>query len=209
MSDDKNLDEPEDGQNQGDDQDEPTMEEILASIRRIISDEDEDMAEPEDGAPAEQDDTAEADVEPAAESGEEADILELTEEMVSVEEEQVEEIEAESEQDAEAEDEAAAPEQELALDDEGTDSDEEDFSVISDDDEGLVSDAVTVATSGSFNQLSKLLARDYEGSEKTLEQLVQDMLRPLLKGWLDENLPILVERLVSEEIERISKTRRN
>lgn len=42
---------------------------------------------------------------------------------------------------------------------------------------------------------------------RTLEDLVQDMLRPLLKSWLDDNLPTLVERLVRAEIERVSRGR--
>jgi cell pole-organizing protein PopZ len=42
---------------------------------------------------------------------------------------------------------------------------------------------------------------------RTLEDLVQDMLRPMLKGWLDEQLPALVERLVRAEIERVSRGR--
>jgi cell pole-organizing protein PopZ len=40
---------------------------------------------------------------------------------------------------------------------------------------------------------------------RTLEDLVEDMLRPMLKSWLDENLPPLVERLVRAEIERLSR----
>ena len=43
---------------------------------------------------------------------------------------------------------------------------------------------------------------------RTLEDLVQEMLRPLLKSWLDGNLPRLVERLVRAEIERVSRDRR-
>jgi cell pole-organizing protein PopZ len=42
---------------------------------------------------------------------------------------------------------------------------------------------------------------------RTLEDLMQDMLRPLLKSWLDDNLPTLVERLVRAEIERVSRGR--
>jgi cell pole-organizing protein PopZ len=41
-----------------------------------------------------------------------------------------------------------------------------------------------------------------------LDQAVNDLLRPMLKTWLDENLPSLVERLVREEIERVSRGRR-
>ncbi|MFC7662437.1 PopZ family protein [Methylorubrum suomiense] len=42
---------------------------------------------------------------------------------------------------------------------------------------------------------------------RTLEEIVQEMLRPMLKGWLDENLPQMVERLVRAEIERVSRGR--
>ena len=43
------------------------------------------------------------------------------------------------------------------------------------------------------------------GQARTLEDLVQDMLRPMLKSWLDENLPGMVERLVRAEIERVTR----
>ncbi|QCK87266.1 DUF2497 domain-containing protein [Phreatobacter aquaticus] len=40
---------------------------------------------------------------------------------------------------------------------------------------------------------------------RTIEDLIKDMLRPMLKNWLDDNLPQLVERLVRAEIERVSR----
>jgi cell pole-organizing protein PopZ len=40
---------------------------------------------------------------------------------------------------------------------------------------------------------------------RTLEDLVKDMLKPMLKNWLDDNLPTMVERLVREEIERVTR----
>ena len=42
---------------------------------------------------------------------------------------------------------------------------------------------------------------------KTLEDLVKEMLRPMLQHWLDNNLPTLVERLVRQEIERVARGR--
>ena len=42
-------------------------------------------------------------------------------------------------------------------------------------------------------------------SSRTIDDLVQDMLRPMLASWLNENLPSLVERLVRAEIERVSR----
>lgn len=46
-----------------------------------------------------------------------------------------------------------------------------------------------------------------EDSSPTIEALAREMLRPMLREWLDANLPALVERLVSQEIERIAATR--
>jgi cell pole-organizing protein PopZ len=40
---------------------------------------------------------------------------------------------------------------------------------------------------------------------RSLEDLVRELLRPLLKAWLDENLPGMVERMVRSEIERVSR----
>src|SRR5262252_7417694 len=40
-------------------------------------------------------------------------------------------------------------------------------------------------------------------AERTLEDVVRDLLRPLLQAWLDEHLPGIVERLVREEIARV------
>jgi len=39
--------------------------------------------------------------------------------------------------------------------------------------------------------------------QRTIEELVRDMLRPLLKEWLDSNLPSLVERVVRDEVDRL------
>jgi uncharacterized protein len=41
--------------------------------------------------------------------------------------------------------------------------------------------------------------------ETSLEGLTRDLLRPMLKEWLDANLPSLVESMVAKEIERITK----
>jgi uncharacterized protein len=43
--------------------------------------------------------------------------------------------------------------------------------------------------------------------EPTLEDLVRETLRPMLKSWLDEHLPSLVERMVEAEIERVTRGR--
>jgi cell pole-organizing protein PopZ len=43
------------------------------------------------------------------------------------------------------------------------------------------------------------------GNGKTLEDLVKEMLRPMLKEWLDRNLPPMVERFVEREIVRLTR----
>ena len=45
--------------------------------------------------------------------------------------------------------------------------------------------------------------------DTTLEQIVRELLRPLLKQWLDQNLPGMVERIVREEVERIARSTRH
>ena len=69
--------------------------------------------------------------------------------------------------------------------------------------EKLVSNSTSTAASASFDHFANAFLSRGEGS--TVEELVQEMLRPMLKGWLDTNLPVLVEKLVSEEIERIAR----
>lgn len=65
--------------------------------------------------------------------------------------------------------------------------------------------AVTDASVGqAFAMLSSTVLNS---NARTLEDLVQDMLRPMLKSWLDDNLPVMVERLVRAEIERVARGR--
>jgi cell pole-organizing protein PopZ len=58
---------------------------------------------------------------------------------------------------------------------------------------------------GAFSALAHTILAQ---NARTLEDLVAEMMRPMLKSWLDDNLPSLVERLVREEIERVSRGRR-
>ena len=69
----------------------------------------------------------------------------------------------------------------------------------------LLSEQSKVAVSGAFDALAHTI---FAQNARTLEDIVADMMRPMLKGWLDDNLPQLVERLVKEEIERVSRGRR-
>jgi len=72
-------------------------------------------------------------------------------------------------------------------------------------DDRLLSPQADRAIHGAFDQLASTILGD---QARTLEDLVQDMMRPMLQHWLDDNLPVLVERLVREEIERVSRGRR-
>ena len=72
--------------------------------------------------------------------------------------------------------------------------------------EQLISKATSSAVDSAFNSLAQTVLVQ---NARTLEDLVREMLRPLLKTWLDDNLPGLVERLVRAEIERVSRGRQS
>lgn len=127
------------------------MEDILASIRRDLSED-----EPEEGAEA-----AEAEIAPEPEPEPEpgpGDVLELTPEMIA--------------------------------------SDE------------AVPDPAARASADALHELARVLLSQRDipigGRDVTLEGLVREILRPLLREWLDRNLPDVIERLANEEINRTS-----
>jgi uncharacterized protein len=68
----------------------------------------------------------------------------------------------------------------------------------------LLSASTSAAIDSAFNTLAQTVLIQ---NACTLEDLVKEMLRPMLKGWLDDNLPGLVERIVRAEIERVSRSR--
>jgi Protein of unknown function (DUF2497) len=68
---------------------------------------------------------------------------------------------------------------------------------------GLLSREATAAVGSAFNRLTETAKKH----EPTLEDVVRETLRPMLKSWLDENLPSVVERMVQEEIERVTRKR--
>lgn len=73
------------------------------------------------------------------------------------------------------------------------------------DTDAMLSLASEVATRQALSSLSHLLVKPADPqADNTLEGLVREMLRPMLKEWLDSNLPQLVETLVAREISRIS-----
>lgn len=247
---------------------EPTMEEILASIRRIISDDDRQQAEnaagiarggeAEESGPATAAQPAEAPAQAAA-GGQEADdimampveqseampagepeVLELTEETGGGDD--VFALGADSLADA-GEGAGAAEDGDVVFLDKREDELDEAFRAeagaldMSEPEPESEPDTAawpepesapsveTVAPAAEQREAPGRLLSDRQGQSvqsafatlenfvmstqsRTLEDLVTDMLRPMLRDWLDANLPPLVERLVREEIERVSRGRR-
>lgn len=238
------------------------MEEILASIRRIISDEETPAASktapaaPEPVAPMPQvnempeeeeagmsqddldklfdmagddDDGGDAAIDEdiaAFEADEDVaddDVLELTEELAVEEEEEedpfamVEGMPDTMDDDAgdigfmEEDDEPAPAPAPKAAPQPARSSVAEGLAPVSmdnldplDEETPLVSDMAGAAVSAAFENLSSTIL---SANARTLEDLVKDMLRPMLKSWLDQNLPVMVERLVRQEIERVVRKR--
>lgn len=219
---------------------EPTMEEILASIRRIIAD-DEPAAEAKPAASAPKAAAAAAKPasappppvaeEPAAELGQDdidamlasfdspavpakeepkaaakdEDVLDLTKPVAKAEtagdvdfrEPDAVKAEPEPEMDAWAaaeameEEEAAPPPKPIST-----------AGLARDVGEVLLAPEAGDAVASAFSSLAHTILSQ---NARTLDDLVQEMLRPMLKSWLDDNLPTIVERLVRSEIERVSR----
>jgi len=180
---------------------EPTMEEILASIRRIISEDEVPAEEGAEEAEEEPDTETEPDDEPMEEPepepvaafepepapvfDDEDDILDLTEPYKAPEPAPVfqsEDLEAYAPPPAKA---APMP-----------------MPVI---EEPIVSHVAEVAAASAFGHLAQTIAMPGHG--RTLEDVVRELLRPMLKTWLDENLPTIVQATVDEEVSRISRRR--
>jgi cell pole-organizing protein PopZ len=174
------------------DQQEPSMEDILTSIRRILSEEggeeaDEPQAEDATTSSPEPVSTPEfaSPPEPAAE------ITETEPGPVSTPEPEPE------------------PEREVVLEDvESTPAESESDNVLVLTPQmraPLVSPTAATASADVLNQLAKAILdrRDMAIGNRgvTLEGMVREMMRPLLKEWLDRNLPYLIERLVKKEID--------
>jgi len=180
---------------------EPTMEEILASIRRIIS-EDEAPAqdtslptpepEPEGVSARETGEVSFPQDEPAARAAEPE--AEIAEEDEDADLELTQKVETHGDLDFVAPT-APEPEPEPEL---GPPPPAADI-------EALVSDHTAQVAASAFGALSAniLMPR----SDRTLEDVVRELLRPLLQQWLDDNLPGIVERAVTAEVERIARSR--
>jgi cell pole-organizing protein PopZ len=204
------------------------MEEILSSIRRIIADEDaHDDAADDEVAVAEA--RSEGDAESFAQEAQddEEDVLELT--RVVRESGEVVDLQAErSSLDPAIEEPEPAAEpavagygadQRIALDGDEPRSGIDHAPQIEDEqvpsekarNSELVSGAAATVATGAFAKLSQALQRTPEEasvadqSGRTVEQFIEDIARPMLKDWLDEYLPAIVERLVQKEIQKISR----
>ena len=81
------------------------------------------------------------------------------------------------------------------MDDYGSLEDEKDASA-------LFSSETDRTVTGAFNTLAATRLAD---NSEDLLGLAREMIRPLLKSWLDDNLPAMVERMVRAEIERVAR----
>jgi cell pole-organizing protein PopZ len=168
---------------------EPTMEEILASIRRIIS---EDEAEPTPAAAASAPPPEEP---PPAESAAEEELPILEDEFEEEGElELTEKVESHGDLDVYSSDAAETGDAEPDMG--GADPETMGMGE-------LVSAPAAAAAAAAFGRLSGNMAMPAPG--RTLEDVVRELLRPLLQQWLDENLPGIVQRAVDAEVQRIAR----
>lgn len=205
---------------------EPSIEEILASIRQIISD-DEPREQVEVELPKEE--KFEIPVhQPEPEKPEPprqsfADVLELTNEIREEEEqaappeepkspEPVPEAAPEPEPEPE-------PEKAFEIDFQEQVEEEEkpvpaDFPVEDDSEEAgsIFTGQAANATADAFSRLVGNMPIDRQDGKSTaadgrvtLEDVVRDLLRPMLRQWIDDNVPRLVERLVEKELEKLAR----
>ncbi len=78
------------------------------------------------------------------------------------------------------------------------------------EEEALISGEAAEAATGAFAKLARSVARPEPepvaaGDGKTVEQLVAELMRPMLKEWLDQNLPAIVERVVEREVRKLAR----
>jgi len=187
---------------------EPSMEEILSSIKRIIAEEDvptQGARAPKRAAPQA---SSAKDVAEADEFADDDQILELTDALTpdtdtetshasNGAEETV--MAAPSGSAAKAGAKSAKAGRARAASAASTATPETETAAAA-----VMSDTSADAARESLVNLSKLLVRSDDGPSNTLEGLVREMLRPMLKEWLDDRLPGLVEVMVKREIDRIT-----
>lgn len=160
---------------------EPSMEEILSSIKRII-------AEEGDGTQTRARRTQRASAPEPEPEHEDEEVLELSEPMT--------EPEAAPRAQPQAQAQPQATPQRTPVSSSGTTG--------HGSGERILSQRAAAASLGSLETLSKLLVKPEPESDGTLEGLVREMLRPMLRDWLDTHLPDMVETLVAREIAKIT-----
>ena len=209
-------------------EEEQSMDEILGSIREILSDEDQEN-QSEAVASANNTEEEQVDESDATQSPDPEESLSEDAEPVDPEATAVQDVEATSDSESDRADQTEANEAEDATDNEPSDggSESEDSSETEESNEFLeltkdmiappppdfdagspiVSGATQTASADPLQELAKALLnrRDIAigNRDMTLEGLIREILRPLLKEWLDDNLPYLIERLVKKEIDHM------
>jgi cell pole-organizing protein PopZ len=199
---------------------EPTMEEILASIRRIISEDDAPAAEaapapapaptpvhPEpEASPALMDETPSMqEPEPGkAAPAEEEEIFELTDRYQAPAAETIGDLDVgPAEPEPEPFPTAFHPEPEPVSHDPAPSASSVPF-------DSLVGDTAAASAASAFAGLSASLKQPDPvptgGTGPTIDDLARSLLRPMLKEWLDANLPAIVEAQVRKEVERIARS---
>jgi cell pole-organizing protein PopZ len=68
----------------------------------------------------------------------------------------------------------------------------------------ILSDRAAQASRGQLEALSRMVVKPEVPGSDTLEGLVRELVKPMLRDWLDANLPQIVETMVSREISRIT-----
>ena len=209
-------------------EEEQSMDEILGSIREILSDEDQEN-QSEAVASANNTEEEQVDESDATQSPEPEESQSEDAEPVDPEATAVQDVEAASDSESDMADQMEANEAEDATDNESSDggSESEDNSDTEEPNEFLeltkdmiapsppdfdagspiVSGVTQTASADPLQELAKALLnrRDIAigNRDMTLEGLIREILRPLLKEWLDDNLPYLIERLVKKEIDHM------
>jgi len=212
---------------------EPSMDEILSSIRQIIADDDAGDAPPPAQAVEDIEEEVDFALPEVGEDDEEAMPLELSsEQIVETEDDSIdfEGLSAALDEDAAAEandEEFSVPDlvvpDDIAFDENASEEQPvaEAEPLIEDPapqqsnapempDPNLSGDIaeqlLEPATSAAVkNTFSKLGTLALGANNLTIENMIREMLRPMLKEWLDENLPSVVESMVEREIERLSR----
>jgi uncharacterized protein len=69
----------------------------------------------------------------------------------------------------------------------------------------ILSDMAGRQVTAAFSDLTSAIEKE---RQQSLAEIAEDMIRPMLQEWLDNNLPTMVERLVRQEIERVSMSGR-